>query len=70
MLDNMDLSQIEAAVAAIAGRATVEISGGVRKGNLARLADTGADLISVGALTHSAVSVDLSMAIAAEPNSR
>jgi len=70
MLDNMDLSQIEAAVAAIAGRATVEISGGVQKGSLARLADTGADLISVGALTHSAVGVDLSMEIAAEPQSR
>jgi len=65
MLDNMSLEQIQEAVARIAGRATVEISGGVRMEALARLADTGVDLISVGALTHSAVSVDLSMEITA-----
>jgi nicotinate-nucleotide pyrophosphorylase (carboxylating) len=66
MLDNMSLEQIQEAVACIAGRATVEISGGVRMEALARLADTGVDLISVGALTHSAVSADLSMEITAE----
>ncbi len=66
MLDNMTPPEIEAAVARIAGRAMVEISGGVRKEDLPRLADTGADLISVGALTHGAVSVDLSMEIASE----
>jgi len=65
MLDNMSLEQIQEAVARIAGRATVEISGGVRMEALSRLADTGVDLISVGALTHSAVSVDLSMEITA-----
>ncbi|MCF8078849.1 MAG: carboxylating nicotinate-nucleotide diphosphorylase [Desulfobacterales bacterium] len=65
MLDNMSLEQIQEAVARIAGRATVEISGGVRRDALPRLADTGVDLISVGALTHSAVSVDLSMEITA-----
>jgi nicotinate-nucleotide pyrophosphorylase (carboxylating) len=66
MLDNMTLPQIEAAVARIAGKAMVEVSGGVRKEDLPRLADTGADLISVGALTHGAVSVDLSMEISPE----
>ena len=65
MLDNMSLEQIREAVARIAGRAIVEISGGVRMEALPRLADTGVDLISVGALTHSAVSVDLSMEITA-----
>jgi nicotinate-nucleotide pyrophosphorylase (carboxylating) len=70
MLDNMTLPEIEDAVARIAGRATVEISGGVRKEDLPRLADTGADLISVGALTHGAVSVDLSMEIFSEAADR
>jgi nicotinate-nucleotide pyrophosphorylase (carboxylating) len=65
MLDNMAVADIKTAVERIAGRATVEISGGVRKEDLPKLADSGADLISVGALTHGAVSVDLSMEIAA-----
>ncbi len=63
MLDNMDLAAIRAAVARIAGRATVEVSGGVTEEGLAALADAGVDLISSGALTHSARSVDLSMRI-------
>ena len=70
MLDNMTISEIETAVARISKRALVEISGGVRKENLPRLAATGADLISVGALTHSAVSVDLSMDITPDTNGR
>jgi nicotinate-nucleotide pyrophosphorylase (carboxylating) len=65
MLDNMAISDIETAVERIAGRAMVEISGGVGKEQLAQLAGSGADLISVGALTHGAVSVDLSMEITA-----
>lgn len=63
MLDNMSLDQIKAAVAQIAGRALVEVSGGVTQEQLAALAATGVDLISVGALTHSARAVDLSMRI-------
>lgn len=63
MLDNMDIDQIKEAVAFIDGRALVEVSGGVTKDNLKKLADTGVDIISVGALTHGATSVDLSMRI-------
>jgi nicotinate-nucleotide pyrophosphorylase (carboxylating) len=63
MLDNMDLAQIRAAVALVAGRVPVEVSGGVTIERLAQLAATGIDLISAGALTHSARAVDLSMRI-------
>lgn len=63
MLDNMALGEIREAVALIAGRALVEISGGVGAHNLEPLLAAGADLISVGALTHSARSVDISMRI-------
>ncbi len=63
MLDNMSLDQIRNAVTHIAGRALVEISGGVTADNLIDLAGTGVDLISVGALTHSARAMDLSMQI-------
>jgi nicotinate-nucleotide pyrophosphorylase (carboxylating) len=63
MLDNMNLKQIEEAVAVIDHRALVEVSGGVTRNQLKALAQTGVDLISIGALTHSAVAVDLSMRI-------
>ncbi|MFZ0611620.1 MAG: carboxylating nicotinate-nucleotide diphosphorylase, partial [Desulfobacterales bacterium] len=63
MLDNMDIDQIEAAVALIDAKALIEVSGNVTEGRLARLAQTGVDIISVGALTHAARSVDLSMRI-------
>jgi nicotinate-nucleotide pyrophosphorylase (carboxylating) len=65
MLDNMDPATIKKAVALIAGRALVEVSGGVTLENLKALANTGVDIISVGALTHSARAVDLSMYIIA-----
>jgi nicotinate-nucleotide pyrophosphorylase (carboxylating) len=65
MLDNMGPAEIRAAVDLIAGRALVEISGGVHRDNLAELATCGADIISVGALTHAAASVDISMCIEA-----
>ncbi|MBW1840889.1 MAG: carboxylating nicotinate-nucleotide diphosphorylase [Deltaproteobacteria bacterium] len=61
MLDNMDLPQIKAAVERIDGKATVEVSGGVTRNDLTLLADTGVDIISVGALTHAARCVDISM---------
>jgi nicotinate-nucleotide pyrophosphorylase (carboxylating) len=65
MLDNMDLDQIRAAVALVAGRAKLEVSGGVTQEHLRALAATGVDYISSGALTHSARAVDLSMRIRA-----
>lgn len=63
MLDNMEIDQIKKAVDLIDGKAVVEVSGQVTKENLELLADTGVDIISVGALTHSAMPVDLSMKI-------
>jgi nicotinate-nucleotide pyrophosphorylase (carboxylating) len=65
MLDNMAPDEIRAAVDRIGGRARVEISGGVQREDLAVLADCGADIISVGALTHAARAVDISMRIEA-----
>jgi len=61
LLDNMSLDEMRAAVAKIGDRALVEASGGVRLDTVRAIAETGVDLISVGALTHSAVSIDLSM---------
>lgn len=65
MLDNMSLDQIKSAVKLVNGRAKLEISGGVTLDQLAVLSTTGVDLISSGALTHSARAVDLSMRIEA-----
>lgn len=61
MLDNMDKAAIEAAVARIAGRAIVEISGNMGEKDLADLASTGIDLISIGALTHTVKALDISL---------
>ena len=63
MLDNMDEEQIRTAVAFIDKRAVVEVSGGITKSNLKQMIDTGVDIISIGALTHGAGSVDISMKI-------
>ena len=63
MLDNMTVDQIKKAVAFINHQALVEISGNVTRENLAAYAATGVDIISSGALTHSARAVDLSMRI-------
>ncbi len=63
MLDNMDVAQIADAVAVIDKNALVEVSGGVTLSNLVELADTGVDIISIGALTHAARSMDISMAV-------
>ncbi|MBA3028719.1 MAG: carboxylating nicotinate-nucleotide diphosphorylase [Desulfobacteraceae bacterium] len=65
MLDNMSLDQVREAVSVINGKALVEVSGNVTAKTLSELADTGVDIISSGALTHSARSVDLSMRIKA-----
>jgi len=63
MLDNMDPETIQEAVRRIDGRALVEVSGGVTRGTIAALVARGVDIVSVGALTHSAVAVDISMNI-------
>lgn len=63
LLDNMTPAQVRAAVAVIAGAAVVEVSGGVRFETLRDYALPGVDVISIGALTHSAVAVDLSLTI-------
>ena len=61
MLDNMDLADMRTSVAAIAGRALVEASGGVNLETVRAIAETGVDIISVGALTHSPRAMDISM---------
>ena len=61
LLDNMGLKQLEEAVALIDGKAKAEASGGVNLETARAIAETGVDLISVGALTHSARAVDISM---------
>jgi nicotinate-nucleotide pyrophosphorylase (carboxylating) len=63
MLDNMSISMIHDAVKLIDGRAKVEISGGVTLDDLDDVSKTGAEFVSVGALTHSAPAVDISMNI-------
>jgi len=61
MLDNMPLKAIRSAVKLVKGRARLEVSGNVTLGNIREIAETGVDYISVGALTHSAPAVDISM---------
>ena len=63
LLDNLSTRDIEAAVQKCRGRAKTEISGGVTLDRLPELAATGADYVSIGALTHSAPAVDLSFEI-------
>jgi nicotinate-nucleotide pyrophosphorylase (carboxylating) len=61
MLDNMDLATMRVAVQRTAGRASLEASGGVTLERLREIAQTGIDFISIGALTHSAPALDLSL---------
>jgi nicotinate-nucleotide pyrophosphorylase (carboxylating) len=61
MLDNMDLETIKTAVSIIDKKAIIEVSGNVNLTTIRALAETGVDYISVGALTHSAKILDLSM---------
>jgi len=63
LLDNMSTADIREAVRRTAGRAKIEISGGVTLERIPELAETGADYVSVGALTHSAPAVDISFEI-------
>lgn len=61
MLDNMNTVDMKSAVALIAGRCKTEASGGITEKNLRTVAECGVDFISVGALTHSVKSLDLSL---------
>jgi len=61
LLDNMSLPTLKAAVAEVAGRVVTEASGGVSLESVRAIAETGVDLISVGALTHSAPVLDIGL---------
>ena len=61
MLDNFSLDDLRTGVAQVAGRAVVEASGGVNLDTVRAIAETGVDVISVGALTHSARALDLGL---------
>jgi nicotinate-nucleotide pyrophosphorylase (carboxylating) len=67
LLDNMSIEELRAAVAQVAGRAELEASGNVTLGNIRERALTGVDFISMGALTHSAPALDLSLILRALP---
>ncbi|MEA2140108.1 MAG: hypothetical protein QOC91_207 [Solirubrobacteraceae bacterium] len=67
LLDNMDDDQLRAAVAQVAGRAQLEASGGVTLQTLRSRAETGVEWISMGALTHSAPALDLSLILEVLP---
>lgn len=61
LLDNMPIPMLKAAVAEVAGRVVTEASGGVNLDTVRAIAETGVDLISVGALTHSAPVLDIGL---------
>lgn len=63
LLDNMPPDQLRAAVAAVAGRALLEASGGITLDSIRAVAESGVDFISVGALTHSARALDIGLDI-------
>ncbi|MGO4593368.1 carboxylating nicotinate-nucleotide diphosphorylase [Leifsonia sp. 2TAF2] len=66
MLDNFTLEQLREGVALVAGRAIVEASGNVSLGTVRDIAETGVDVISSGALTHSVRSLDLGLDVVVE----
>ena len=61
MLDNMKPDEVRECVALVAGRVPVEVSGGVTLDNVRDYAEAGADLICIGALTHSAPVLDIAL---------
>lgn len=61
LLDNMKIDMMKAAVKLVQGRALTEASGGINEHTIALVAATGVDLISVGAITHSAPALDISL---------
>jgi nicotinate-nucleotide pyrophosphorylase (carboxylating) len=68
LLDNMSLDELREAVAVVAGRAELEASGGVSLDTVRGIAETGVDFISVGALTHSAPALDISLILEPLPS--
>jgi nicotinate-nucleotide pyrophosphorylase (carboxylating) len=68
LLDNMGLAQLHEAVALNAGRAILEVSGGVNMQSVRAIASTGVDRISIGALTKDVKAVDFSMRFASGPH--
>jgi len=64
LLDNMTPPQIREAVEKVAGRALVEASGGITMETVREIAESGVDFISIGALTHSAPALDISLEVA------
>jgi nicotinate-nucleotide pyrophosphorylase (carboxylating) len=64
LLDNMDLATLKRAVEMARGKLVTEASGGVTLETVAKIAETGVDVISVGALTHSAAALDVALDIA------
>ncbi len=67
LLDNFTTYDLRRAVERVAGRARLEVSGGVTRERVPEIASTGADTVSVGALTHSAPAVDLSFELEPAP---
>jgi nicotinate-nucleotide pyrophosphorylase (carboxylating) len=63
LLDNMTVPQLRTAVRLVGGRAKTEASGGVTLETVRAIAETGVDFVSVGALTHSARSLRVSMEV-------
>ena len=63
MLDNMDCATMKKAVEITGGRAKLEASGNITLDNIRQVAETGVDIISLGALTHSVQCFDISMRI-------
>jgi nicotinate-nucleotide pyrophosphorylase (carboxylating) len=66
MLDNMRLEDMRKAVESIHGRALIEASGGITLDNVRAVAETGVNYISIGALTHSARALDISLQLEAQ----
>jgi len=64
MLDNMTIEQMKEAVDLINGRLVIEASGNITAENIRKIAETGVDVISMGAITHSVKAFDISMVIA------
>jgi nicotinate-nucleotide pyrophosphorylase (carboxylating) len=65
MLDNMSVDEMTKAVALVRGKALLEASGNVSLQNVARIAATGVDFISVGEITHSVRAADIALKIMA-----
>jgi nicotinate-nucleotide pyrophosphorylase (carboxylating) len=63
MLDNMDVKDMRRVVKLVQGRALLEASGGITLDNVLSVAEAGVDIISVGALTHSAKALDISLEV-------